>query len=93
VLFSLTELFQRLLRFQAEDTLEEKLERLEQTLRQYRLPLEETVPLLAPLLSLPLPENRYPLLNSSYNVKDRKRWKPLSPSSWNTLSANLPSSS
>src|SRR5262249_36054878 len=32
---------------------------------QYRLPLEESVPLFAPLLSLPLPENHYPLLNLS----------------------------
>src|SRR5206468_4180756 len=34
-------------------------------LRQYRLPLEDTVPLFAPLLALPLPENRYPPLNVS----------------------------
>ena len=46
------DLFQRLLQFQAEDTPDEKLEKLEQTLSQYRLPLEETVPLFAPLLSL-----------------------------------------
>src|SRR5207244_6472637 len=42
-----------------------KLEKLEQTLRQYRLPLEETVPLFAPLLALPLPEHHYPPLNLS----------------------------
>ena len=39
--------------------------KLEQTLRLYRLPLEETVPLFAPLLSLPLPEDRYPPLHVS----------------------------
>ena len=32
---------------------------------QYRLPLEETVPLFATLLSLPIPEDRYPPLNLS----------------------------
>src|SRR6266436_8569635 len=64
-LFPLTDLFQRLLQFQAEDTSDEKLGKLEHALSQYRLPLEETVPLFAPLLSVPLPEERYPLLNLS----------------------------
>jgi class 3 adenylate cyclase len=64
-LFPLADLFQRLLQFQAEDTPNEKLAKLEQMLSQYRLPGEESVPLLAPLLSLALPENRYPLLNVS----------------------------
>jgi class 3 adenylate cyclase/predicted ATPase len=64
-LFPLTDLFQRLLQFQAEDTPNEKLAKLEQMLSQYRLPVEESVPLLAPLLSLALPKNRYPLLNVS----------------------------
>jgi class 3 adenylate cyclase/predicted ATPase len=62
-LFPVTDLFQRLLQFHAEDTPEAKMEKLEQTLRQYRLPLEETVPLFAPLLALPLPENHYLSLN------------------------------
>ena len=73
-LFPLTDLFQRLLQFQAEDTPDEKLGKLEQTLSQYRLPLEESVPLFAPLLSLPLPENRYPPLNLS---PQRQRQKTL----------------
>ena len=51
-LFPLTDLFQRLLRFQAEDTPDEKLGKLEHALSQYRLPLEESVPLFAPFLSL-----------------------------------------
>src|SRR5262249_48781569 len=55
-LFPLTDLFQRLLRFQAEETPDAKVEKLEQMLSQYRLPVEESVPLLAPLLSLALPE-------------------------------------
>jgi class 3 adenylate cyclase len=73
-LFPLTDLFQRLLRFQAEDTLDEKLGKLEAALSQYRLPREESVPLFAPLLALSLPENRYPLLNLS---PQRQRQKPL----------------
>jgi len=38
------------------------LVKLEQMLRQYRLPLEETMPLFASVLSVPLPEDRYPPL-------------------------------
>src|SRR5438552_1831017 len=38
-LFPVTELFQRLLRFQAEDTPDEKLGKLKQMLSQYRLPV------------------------------------------------------
>src|SRR5262249_51135826 len=64
-LYPLTDLFQRILQWQQDETPEQKLGKLEQTLRQYRLPLEETVPLFAPLLSLPIPEDRYPLLNLS----------------------------
>jgi predicted ATPase len=73
-LFPLTDLFQRLLRFQAEDTPVAKFGKLEQTLRQYRLPIEETVPLFAPLLSLPVPEHAYPPLNLS---PQRQRQKTL----------------
>jgi class 3 adenylate cyclase/predicted ATPase len=73
-LFPLTDLFQRLLRFQAEDTPNEKLAKLEQALSQYRLPVEESVPLFAPLLALSLPENHYPPLNLS---PQRQRQKTL----------------
>jgi hypothetical protein len=52
------DLLQRALQWQPEDTAEEKLAKLEQTLRQYRLPLEETMPLCTALLSVPLPEDR-----------------------------------
>ena len=38
------------------------------------MPLEETVPLFAPLLSLPIPEDRYPLLNL---LPQRQRQKTL----------------
>src|SRR5215831_3983418 len=73
-LFPLTDFFQRLLRFQAEDTPDEKCGKLAQILSQYRLPLEESVQLFAPLFSLPLPGNRYPPLNLS---PQRQRQKTL----------------
>jgi predicted ATPase len=73
-LFPVTDLFQRLLQFHAEDTLDAKLEKLEHALSQYRLPAEDTVPLFAPLLSLPVPEHRYSLLNLS---PQRQRQKTL----------------
>jgi class 3 adenylate cyclase/predicted ATPase len=73
-LFPLIDLFQRLLRFEAYETPDANLEKLEHTLSQYRLPLEESVPLFAPLLALPLPEHHYPPLNLS---PQRQRQKTL----------------
>ena len=73
-LYPLIDLFQRLLRFQADDTPDEKFGKLEQTLSQYRLPLEETVPLFAPLLSLPSSEDHSLPLNLS---PQRQRQKTL----------------
>jgi predicted ATPase len=64
-LYPIIDLLQRALRWQPEDTAEEKLATLEQTLRQYRLPLDETMPLYATLLSVPLPDDRYPPLSLS----------------------------
>src|SRR5262249_51972804 len=66
--------FQRVLQWQQHETLEEKVGTLEQTLRQYRLPLHESVPLFASLLSLPLSENDYPPLHLS---PQRQRQKTL----------------
>jgi len=73
-LFPLTDLFQRLLQFQSEETPDEKLGKLEHALSQYRVSLEESVQLFAPLLALPIPENRYPPLNLS---PQRQRQKTL----------------
>src|SRR5262249_49796980 len=73
-LFPLTDLFQRILRLEAHETPNVKLEKLEQALSQYRFPLEESVPLFAPLLSLPLPEHHYPPLNL---LPQRQRQKTL----------------
>src|SRR5262245_17737100 len=61
-LFPLTDLFQRVLQWQPDESVETKLGKLERVLSQYRLPLEESVQLFAPLLSLPVPEDRYPPL-------------------------------
>src|SRR5215468_9469818 len=73
-LYPLTELWQQTLQWQAEDTPDEKVGKLEHALSQYRLPVEEAVPLFAPLLSLPIPEERYSLLNLS---PQRQRQKTL----------------
>jgi predicted ATPase/class 3 adenylate cyclase len=53
---------QRLWRWERDDTPTEKLDKMEETLRTTSLPLKEVVPLFAALLSLPLPEGRYPPL-------------------------------
>ena len=53
---------ERALRWNASDGNEQKLGKLEESLAQIKLPLAETVPLLAALLSLELPEGRYPAL-------------------------------
>jgi hypothetical protein len=73
-LYPMTDFLQRTLRFQANDTSEQKLEKLIQNLSHYRLPLEESVPLFSTLLSLPLPEDPYPPLNLT---PQRQRQKTL----------------
>lgn len=73
-LYPITDLLQRSLKGQPSDTPEAKLDQLEQTLRRYHLELALTAPLLAPLLSLPIPEDRYPPLNLS---PQRRRQKTL----------------
>ena len=70
----MTDCLQRTLRFQTDDTSEQKLEKLVHNLSHYRLPLEESVPLFAALFSLPLPEDRYPPLNLT---PQRQRQKTL----------------
>jgi len=58
-LYPVIEHMQRVFQLQRDDTPAAKLDKLERTLRTYRLPLEEVVPLFAALLSVPLPEERY----------------------------------
>jgi predicted ATPase len=73
-LYPITDFFHRALHWQQDDTPEAKLAALEQQLRQYRLPVAETVPLFAPFLSLTLPEEQYPPLMLS---PQRQRQKTL----------------
>jgi class 3 adenylate cyclase/predicted ATPase len=61
-LYPMIELLERVaLRFEREESAEQKLRKLEGFLVQYGLPLAETVPLFAALLSLPLPADYAPL--------------------------------
>src|SRR5262245_12473766 len=71
------DLLQRLLPWQHDASPEEKLDTLIQALGQYRLPVQETIPLLAPLLSLPLPEDRYPPLTFSPERQRQKTFEVL----------------
>ncbi|MEE8113714.1 MAG: adenylate/guanylate cyclase domain-containing protein, partial [Nitrososphaerales archaeon] len=48
---------QRFLKFRSENSPQEKLIKLENTLERYDFSLQEVVPLFAPLLSLPLPDH------------------------------------
>ena len=64
-LHPIVESLQRSLEWQSEDSEGERLTKLEQALNATDLPLDEAVPLMASLLSLPLPEDRYPALTLS----------------------------
>ena len=55
----------QLTRWRSEDTADTKLAKLERTLEQFEQPLSETVPLIAALMSLSVPENRYPAIDVS----------------------------
>jgi hypothetical protein len=59
-LYPVIEHVQRVCRRQRDDPPAAKLAKLERTLRTSRLPLEDVVPLVAALLSVPPPEARYP---------------------------------
>jgi hypothetical protein len=63
-LYPVLEHLRRLLHWHQEETPEAQLATLEHALRTVHLPLAETVPLLAALLALPVPE-RYPPLTWS----------------------------
>jgi predicted ATPase len=64
-LYPITEMLQHIFQWQQDDTPPAKLAKLEQVLSPYDLAVDETVPLLAALLSLPLPEDSYPPLKLS----------------------------
>jgi class 3 adenylate cyclase len=64
-LYPVIEHVQRALGWQPDDPADTRLAKLEQALAGTSLRLEEAVPVLAALLSLPLPEGRYPALTLS----------------------------
>src|SRR5712692_8297530 len=71
-LYPLIDLLERVaLRFAREESSQHKLTKLEGFVVQYGLPLAETVPLLATLLSLPLPADYAPLTMSSEQQKQQ----------------------
>jgi len=71
-LYPLIDLLERVaLRFDRDETPQHKLNKLEGHVVQYGLPLAETVPLLASLLSLPLPADYAPLRISSEQQKQQ----------------------
>jgi predicted ATPase/class 3 adenylate cyclase len=71
-LYPLTDLLHRTLALTRDDTAAQQLAKLEQALGQYRLPLTETIPLFAPLLSIPVPEERYAPLSLSPQQQRQK---------------------
>lgn len=71
-LYPVIEHFKRLAGWQPEDTQEARLAKLEAALGSFDQPLGETVPLLASLLSLPLPEDRYPPLSLTPQQQKRQ---------------------
>jgi class 3 adenylate cyclase/predicted ATPase len=61
-LYPVIEHLQRWLQFERDDPPAARLEKIERVLAVYQFPLAETVPLFAALLSVPIPEGRYPSL-------------------------------
>ncbi|MSP82152.1 MAG: hypothetical protein EXQ94_04245 [Alphaproteobacteria bacterium] len=59
-LYPMIEHLKRASRWEAEDDATTRLDKLERMLAKYSQPLQETVPLIAALLSLSVPEERYP---------------------------------
>src|SRR4030095_15643679 len=70
-LYPIIEHLQRLLQFTPTDTAESKLSKLQQLLAQYHFPQAETLPLLAALLSVPLPAGTPPLSGTPQKQKQR----------------------
>ncbi len=75
-LYPVIDHLQRLLGFRREDSLQEKLNKLERVLEQYGFSLQEMVPLFASLLSLPIPES-YPSLTLTPQRQKQKTLEAL----------------
>lgn len=73
-LYPVIDLLQRAFRFEGSDGSADKVRKLETALSGYRLNPTEAIPLLASLLSLPLPDDRYPPLTLT---AERQRQKTL----------------
>jgi TOMM system kinase/cyclase fusion protein len=72
ILYPVVELFeQTILQFDRDDSPEEKLNKVEAFLVRYGLPLDETVPLFATFLSIPLGESYSPLSITPKQQKER----------------------
>jgi class 3 adenylate cyclase/tetratricopeptide (TPR) repeat protein len=69
--YPVIDLLQRWLEFQSLDDSSAKLEKLEDGLKKYDLPLADYLPLVAPLLSLPVPEE-YPRLTLTLEAQKEK---------------------
>ena len=69
--YPIIEHLQRLLQFAPHDPPQAKLVKVQQTLRAYRFPQADTLPLLAALLSLPLPDGTPPLTMSPQKQKQK----------------------
>lgn len=69
--YPVIEHLQRFLQFQRDDSPSEKLDKLEATLAEYRLPSQDAVPLFAALLSLAHPESHPPLTLSPAKQKQK----------------------
>ncbi len=67
---------QKWLRFQREDSVDQRLEKLEAGLAGLEFPLAETMPLLAPFLSLPL-DGRYPPLQLTPQLQKERTLEAL----------------
>jgi predicted ATPase len=76
-LYPLIDVLQRALHWHLDETAEAKLGKLEHFVRQAPLPLDETVPLFATLLSLPLPAERYPPLALPPQLQRQKTFEAL----------------
>ena len=68
---------ERVLAWHQDDIPDERLRKLEEALQPYPLPLAEVVPLLAALLSVPLPADRYPPLTLTPQRQKQKTLEAL----------------
>jgi tetratricopeptide (TPR) repeat protein len=70
--YPIIELWRRILQWHDDETSQARLQKLETTLSQLTLPLAETLPLMASLLTLPYDESRFPPLTlSSQQQRER----------------------